>query len=126
MAFEIWDWDTFKRKAQEEEELNGDKYRHQFDVAKAWFKSGGRVTLHRWAMRRDFETHLIQKGRNIILVECDGERQPWCTVEQLREDDFMFIPNNHVIGEFTEYPAFMYKAEKFEQPIKRNKVIVKH
>lgn len=126
MAFEIWDWDTFKRKAQEDEELNGDKYRHQFDVAKAWLKSGGRVTLHRWAMRRDFETHLIQKGKNIILVECDGERQIWCTVEQLRQDDFMFIPNNHVIGEFTEYPAHMYNAEKFEQPIKRNKVIVKH
>ena len=75
MAFEIWDWDTFKRKAQEDEEMNGDKYRHQFDVAKAWFKSGGRVTLHRWAMRRDFETHLIQKGKNIIHAKVGGRKQ---------------------------------------------------
>lgn len=126
MALEIWDWDTFKRKAQEDEMLNGDKYRHQFDVAKAWFKSGGRVTLHRWAMRRDFETHLIQKGKNIILVECDGERHVWCTLDQLRNDDFMLIPNNHVIGEFNEYPAFMYQADKYEQPIRRNKVVVQH
>ena len=82
--------------------------------------------MHRWAMRRDFETHLIQKGNNILLVECDGEQQHWCTVDELRSDDFMMMPNNHVIGEFTEYPAFMYIAEKFEQPIRRNKVIVKH
>ena len=82
--------------------------------------------MHRWAMRRDFETHLIQKGKNIILVECDGERQVWCTLDQLRNDDFMLIPNNHVIGEFNEYPAFMYQADKYEQPIRRNKVVVKH
>jgi hypothetical protein len=126
MALEIWDWDTFKRKAQEDELLNGEKYRYQFDIAKAWLKSGGRVTMHRWAMRRDFETHLIQKGKNIILVECDGERQVWCTLDQLRNDDFMLIPNNHVIGEFNEYPAFMYQADKYEQPIRRNKVVVKH
>ena len=126
MAFEILDWDTFKRKAQEDELLNGEKYRYQFDIAKAWLKSGGRVTMHRWAMRRDFETHLIQKGKNIILVECDGERQHWCTLDQLRNDDFMLIPNNHVIGEFNEYPAFMYQADKYEQPIRRNKVVVKH
>lgn len=126
MALEIWDWDTFKRKAQEDELLNGEKYRYQFDIAKAWLKSGGRVTMHRWAMRRDFETHLIQKGKNIILVECDGERQVWCTVDQLRNDDFMLIPNNHVIGEFNEYPTFMYQADKYEQPIRRNKVVVKH
>lgn len=126
MALEIWDWDTFKRKAQEDELLNGEKYRYQFDIAKAWLKSGGRVTMHRWAMRRDFETHLIQKGKNIILVECDGERQHWCTLDQLRNDDFMLIPNNHVIGEFNEYPAFMYQADKYEQPIRRNKVVVQH
>ena len=126
MALEIWDWDTFKRKAQEDELLNGEKYRYQFDIAKAWLKSGGRVTMHRWAMRRDFETHLIQKGKNIILVECDGERQHWCTLDQLRNDDFMLIPNNHVIGESNEYPAFMYQADKYEQPIRRNKVVVKH
>ena len=126
MALGIWDWDTFKRKAQEDELLNGEKYRYQFDIAKAWLKSGGRVTMHRWAMRRDFETHLIQKGKNIILVECDGERQVWCTLDQLRNDDFMLIPNNHVIGEFNEYPAFMYQADKYEQPIRRNKVVVKH
>jgi len=119
MALEIWDWDTFKRKAQEDELLNGDKYRHQLSVAKAWLKSGGRLTLHRWAMRRDYETHLIQKGKNIMLVECDGEQQHWCTVDELRNDDFMMIPNNHVIGEFTEYPAFMYVAESYEQPWKR-------
>lgn len=126
MALEIWDWDTFKRKAQEDELLNGEKYRYQFDIAKAWLKSGGRVTMHRWAMRRDFETHLIQKGKNIILVECDGERHVWCRLDQLRNDDFMLIPNNHVIGEFNEYPAFMYQADKYEQPIRRNKVVVKH
>jgi len=126
MALEIWDWDTFKRKAQEDELLNGEKYRYQFDIAKAWLKSGGRVTMHRWAMRRDFETHLIQKGKNIILVECDGERQVWCTLDQLRNDDFMLIPNNHVIGEFNEYPAFMYQADKYEQPIRRSKVVVQH
>jgi len=119
MALEIWDWDTFKRKAQEDEMLNGDKYRHQLSVAKAWLKSGGRLTLHRWAMRRDYETHLIQKGKNIMLVECDGEQQHWCTVDELRNDDFMMIPNNHVIGEFTEYPVFMYVAENYEQPWKR-------
>lgn len=126
MALEIWDWDTFKRKAQEDELLNGEKYRYQFDIAKAWLKSGGRLTMHRWAMRRDFETHLIQKGKNIILVECDGERHVWCMLDQLRNDDFMLIPNNHVIGEFNEYPAFMYQADKYEQPIRRNKVVVKH
>jgi hypothetical protein len=119
MAIEIWDWDTFKRKAQEDEMLNGDKYRHQLSVAKAWLKSGGRLTLHRWAMRRDYETHLIQKGKNILLVECDGEKQHWCTVDELRNDDFMMIPNNHVIGEFIEYPAFMYVAQSYEQPFKR-------
>ena len=126
MALEIWTFETLKAKAQEAQMLNGDKYRHQLAVAKAWLKSGGRLTLHRWAMRRDFETHLIQKGNNILLVECDGEQQHWCTVDELRSDDFMMMPNNHVIGEFTEYPAFMYIAEKFEQPIRRNKVIVKH
>jgi hypothetical protein len=126
MALEIWTFETLKAKAQEDQMLNGDKYRHQLAVAKAWLKSGGRLTLHRWAMRRDFETHLIQKGKNILLVECDGEQQHWCTVDELRSDDFMMMPNNHVIGEFTEYPAFMYIAEKFEQPIRRNKVIVKH
>jgi len=126
MALEIWTFETLKAKAQEDQMLNGDKYRHQLAVAKAWLKSGGRLTLHRWAMRRDFETHLIQKGNNILLVECDGEQQHWCTVDELRSDDFMMMPNNHVIGEFTEYPAFMYISEKFEQPIRRNKVIVKH
>jgi hypothetical protein len=119
MALEIWDWNTFKRKAQEDEMLNGDKYRHQLSVAKSWLKSGGRLTLHRWAMRRDYETHLIQKGKNILLVECDGEKQHWCTVDELRNDDFMMIPNNHVIGEFIEYPAFMYVAQSYEQPFKR-------
>lgn len=119
MALEIWDWNTFKRKAQEDELLNGDKYRHQLSVAKAWLKSGGRLTLHRWAMRRDYETHLIQKGKNVMLVECDGEQQHWCTVDELRNDDFIMIPNNHVIGEFTEYPAFMYAAQSYEQPFKR-------
>ena len=119
MALEIWTFETLKRKAQEDEMLNGDKYRHQLSVAKAWLKSGGRLTLHRWAMRRDFETHLIQKGKNIMLVECDGEQQHWCTVDELRSDDFIMIPNNHVIGEFTEYPAFMYVGKTYEQPWKR-------
>ena len=119
MALEIWTFETLKRKAQEDEILNGDKYRHQLSVAKAWLKSGGRLTLHRWAMRRDYETHLIQKAKNIMLVECDGEQQHWCTVDELRTDDFMMIPNNHVIGEFTEYPAFMYVAKTYEQPWKR-------
>ena len=119
MALEIWTFETLKRKAQEDEMLNGDKYRHQLSVAKAWLKSGGRLTLHRWAMRRDYETHLIQKAKNIMLVECDGEQQHWCTVDELRSDDFMMIPNNHVIGEFTEYPAFMYVWKTYEQPWKR-------
>jgi hypothetical protein len=119
MALEIWTFETLKRKAQEDEMLNGDKYRHQLSVAKAWLKSGGRLTLHRWAMRRDYETHLIQKAKNIMLVECNGEQQHWCTVDELRSDDFMMIPNNHVIGEFTEYPEFMYVTKTYEQPWKR-------
>lgn len=126
MAIEIWDWYTFKRKAQEDELLNGDKYRHRLEVTKAWLKSGGRVTMHRWAMRRDFETHLIQKGKNILLVECDGEKGHFCTVDTLWDSDFMLIPSNHVIGEFNEYPAFMYLAEKLEQPRNRTKVVVQH
>jgi hypothetical protein len=38
----------------------------------------------------------------------------------------MLIPNNHIIGEFNEYTAFMYQADKYEQPIRRNEVVVQH
>ena len=45
---EIWDWATFKRKAQEDEEMNGEKYRYNLAIAKCWLRAGGRITLMKW------------------------------------------------------------------------------
>jgi len=88
--------------------LNGEKYDHLLDVAIAWLKSGNRLSLHRWAMRRDFETHLILDGSNVMLVECDGVKIPFCNISELQYDEFMMIPDTHEIGELTPYPTWIY------------------
>ena len=108
MALEIWTFETLKAKAQEDQMLNGDKYRHQLAVAKAWLKSGGRLTLHRWAMRRDFETHLVLDGDTVLMVECDGARGSFCRLDGLMYDEFLMIPDTHEIGENTPYPTWIY------------------
>ena len=106
--FEIWDWQTFKRKAQEDEELNGEKYRYNLAIAKCWLKAGGRLTLMKWVYNKDFETHLICKGGRIILVHCDGEQQPFCNLHDLESAEFLLIPQNHVIDQHTPYPKWSY------------------
>jgi len=107
---EIWDWATFKRKAQEDEEMNGEKYRYNLAIAKCWLRAGGRITLMKWVHRKDYETHLICKAGRVVLIHCTGEEQPFCNLDKLEAAEFLLIPQNHAISEFMPYANWSYRS----------------
>jgi hypothetical protein len=108
MDIEFLTWKQLKERAEMDRKLNGEKYDHLLEVAIAWLQSGGRMSLHRWAMRRDFETHLTLDGNNVMLVECDGVKRSFCHISDLVYDEFLMIPDAHEIGEHTPYPEWIY------------------
>jgi hypothetical protein len=108
MDLEFLTWSQLKQRAELDREQNGKKYEYLLDLAIAWLEAGGRLALHRWAMRRDFETHLVLDGDTVLMVECDGARGSFCRLDGLMYDEFLMIPDTHEIGENTPYPTWIY------------------
>ena len=122
MDIEFLTWSELKQRAELDRKLNGKKYDHELDVAIAWLQDGHRLTFHRWAMRRDFETHLILEGDTVLIVECDGARGSFCRLSDLTYDEFLLIPASHEIGEHTPYPAWIYGELEVPQMRLKNNV----
>ena len=108
MDLEFLTWSQLIQRAELDRKQNGKKYEYLLDLAIAWLEAGGRLALHRWAMRRDFETHLVLDGDTVLMVECDGDRGSFCRLDGLMYDEFLMIPDTHEIGENTPYPTWIY------------------
>jgi hypothetical protein len=122
MELEFLTWTQLKQRAELDRKQNGKKYAYLLDLATAWLQSGGRLALHRWAMRRDFETHLILEGDTVLIVECDGARGSFCSLKDLTYDEFLLIPESHEIGEHTAYPSWIYGDLEVPQMHVKNNV----
>jgi hypothetical protein len=90
------------------------RWKHEFELVKAWLAAGGRVIPKRYD---GLGTYLVQENENIMLrytwSKSHGSN-PFCKADNgLIDEGFIIVPNDHVIRNGSLCPEwFMRTGQK--------------
>lgn len=114
MALEIWDWDTFKRKAQEDEKKHGKQYQYEIDLITAWLDSGARIV----PIDKDgMGLYLFNSpsGMRIMIGYTYSKViNDFCASDRLMYEGFILVPNGYVLRKGRKCPDWFVRTGKYD------------